>query len=299
MKRPHLPFNLLSAILLLWSAMPATAAQTHADLLFTDIRTGNEILNRQISQFDAMASEGTMEQARDQVTRLLKTVAETRRGLNSRQKSRLYSNASLLIGGLVATETIGTEELPFALSLADEALQAYDDIDTFDADLITILQVRAYIHELMDEFDPAVEDLRRAQHIVHRHRGVYSETQLPLVDRLAGISIASGRLTDADREYRFQVKIAEREFGSEDSKKLPTLLKVAEYLAKRAEEMPTDMSSSAGIGFSPADFNAVRSAMFRESFELYDRAIEIVEQSAGPDDPLLVDILKSYSQASI
>ena len=153
----------------------------------------------------------------------------------------------------------------------------------FSPHLISILMPKASTLMSLNRTEEAREALRQAQHLTHRDDGVYSPDQLPMVNQLVKLSFQNGNVMDADQQQFFTLRVSERAFGRESEALLPTLGKLGRYFAQRA------VTSS----------QSEREKLFRTTFELYDRAIKIIEDNYGPNDLRLVNSLQGVAQARL
>lgn len=160
----------------------------------------------------------------------------------------------------------------------------------FSPHLISILMPKASTLMSLNRTEEARQALRQAQHITRRDDGVYSPDQLPMVNQLFVLSLQNGNVMDADKQQFFTLRVSERAFGRESEALLPTLEKLGRYFAYRA------VTSSQ---FEDPDMRYQQEGLFRTTFELYDRAIKIIEDNYGPNDLRLVNSLQGVSQARL
>jgi len=160
----------------------------------------------------------------------------------------------------------------------------------FSPELISVLMPKASTLMSLNQTEEAREALREAQHITHRDDGVYSPDQLPMVNQLFEISFQNGDVMAADQQQFFTLRVSERAFGRESEALLPTLEKLGQYFAYRA------VTSSQ---FEEPALRYQQEALFRESLDLYDRAIKIIEDNYGPNDLRLVNSLQGIAQARL
>jgi tetratricopeptide (TPR) repeat protein len=105
-------------------------------------------------------------------------------------------------------------------------------IGAYAPELVQTLYSLGAVQRVIGQYDDARESFRRAQHIVHRHDGVYSLDQLKILDQLTLVELATGELADANREQDFYYLINERSAGKGSLDLLPALSKHARYLGK-------------------------------------------------------------------
>ncbi len=196
--------------------------------------------------------------------------------------ARFLSNAAII----QATADNLTEA---ALSL-DQAITLLEEHDPFHPDLFNILVVDGFVQDALKQYDAAEDALRRAQHIAHRHDGVYTPRQIPLLVSIANVMVARGDDFDADREQRFNLKVNEHNFGANSETLIPTLTKLGTYFANRASSLPIRASTDV------EDIRTSRDNLFRESVALFERAIHIIEDKYGSNDLRLIDPLKGLAR---
>jgi tetratricopeptide (TPR) repeat protein len=123
------------------------------------------------------------------------------------------------------------------------------------------------------DHNEAVDTLRRVQHIIHRHDGVYSADQLDVLDQLTILSMAEGDLIGAGRQQYFYLKVNEAEYGAHSLEIIPALGKYAQYLK--------------AVG------------RFQGAIAYYDRAISIIENSFGAMDIRLIEPLQGIADVRL
>lgn len=212
----------------------------------------------------------------------------------------VYAN---LLGNAGILKALTTEVGP-SLLLMEKAIEIVEaEHGPFQKDLVRLLVAKAVIEIQNRFFEAAEQDLRRAQHITHRYDGVYTRDQLGIVDRLTDLSLMRGNVLDADREQRFNLKISEQVYGGKSEELVPVLERLGEYFASRGFVIPNVRPSQETGQISRDDLLAsspsYRAALFRESLDLYERAIEIVENNYGPNDLRLIEPLKGLARTRL
>ncbi len=99
------------------------------------------------------------------------------------------------------------------------------------------------------DYDNAEEALTRAQHLTHRHDGVYSPRQLEIIDLLTRLHLAKGKPMLADKQQRFSYFVSEHIYGAESPDILPAIDKLATwytdtgqlYRARKTNEKGRDL----------------------------------------------------------
>ncbi len=201
--------------------------------------------------------------------------------------------------GILKAVNAGADEGLLDITAAIELMEA--SMGPYDAALIDLLVARAAISQDLEAFEVAEESLRRAQHIAHRHDGVYTRNQLPIVQQLTHVHLAQGLVYSADREQRFNLKISEQVYGEDSPEIVGVLQQVGGYFANRGAALPVipPITSKQFQTEAEAFTEQYRLSLFRESVELYDRAIRILEDSRGPNDLSLVPALKGLAEARL
>lgn len=108
--------------------------------------------------------------------------------------------------------------------------------------------------------DAAEASFRRAQHIVHRVKGVHALAQLEAVEHLIGVDVALGKHMDADRQQRFALYVAQHNYGPDDPALVPKLESLARWyeetgqyaLARKSHQRIVDIIRSAGTAVDVA-----------------------------------------------
>ncbi len=208
--------------------------------------------------------------------------------------TRLQETNPILYGKLLAN--LGMilnfgEYYENSLELLDNAIAHLEpNLPQFSPQLMNVIMAKSSTLMSLGKLDEAKQELRRAQHITHRDDGVYSATQLPIVEELFKLSYRRGKYLDADKQQTFTLKVSERAYGYDSEELLPTLIRLGKYFSDRAA-----LSSH----FGDNEMRYPRESLFRKSLELYERAIKIIEVTYGPNDPRLVKPLQGLSQTRL
>ena len=178
-----------------------------------------------------------------------------------------------------------------SLEVLDNAIAHLNPtLPQFSPQLMNVIMAKSSTLMNLGKFDEAIQELRRAQHITHRDDGIYSATQLPIVEELFKISYQRGEYLDADKQQSFTLRVNERAYGEDSEEMLPTLIRLGRYFADRGA-----LSSQ----FGDNEMRYLRESLFRKSLELYERAIKIVEVNYGSNDPRLVKPLQGLSRTRL
>ena len=158
----------------------------------------------------------------------------------------------------------------------------------FDEILINSVMAKGICQLLLGSFTNAEDTFRRAQHITHRHKGVYNKEQLPMISYLTATNLRQGNSLAADQQQRFSLKVAEQSYGPNSIEILPTLARLGSYFASRGDTIPV---------MAPTELRLLRNILFRDSINLYLRAIEITELNYGVNDLRLLTPLRGLASA--
>jgi len=287
-----------TAVLLLLAQLPlipAAAALEAEDYLFTEIALPVSAVDLYNNFMNAYI-QGEYQQADTRINDLLQ---QSPGGfvLPLATQARLLCNAAVVQTQL-AYATNDASYTQQALAQLQQATDLLSAEDPFHPDLSKVFLVTALVQELQQAFPDAIESLRRAQHITHRHDGVYSQQQLPIIGRLAVLDNQMGDYASADREYMFELSVGERVYGANGLEQVPALIRAGNHFAMRASVQPF-MQPNTYANLSPNEMRNVRPALFRTAFELYDNAVSILETHYGPDDLRLIKPLKEMAYARV
>jgi len=203
--------------------------------------------------------------------------------------ARVLANASIIKTRL--------NQLPAALDLLNRSIVLVNAESAFHNDIYPLMMIKAQILIEQGELVKATDLLRRAQHITHRHDGVYSERQIDVVDLIADISMARRDFLEADRQQLFNLKIGEHVLGADSIALVPRLEKVGEHFRERGVRMPFIYSPA--VSEAPILKRKDRSDIFSESLLHYNRALKILEDNYGPNDLRLVNTLRSIARTRL
>lgn len=214
--------------------------------------------------------------------------------IEDESRANLLANLGIL-KAINAGAEAGIVDLNEAITLMEAAAGPYSEA------LVELLMAKAAISEEVEALELAEESLRRAQHITHRQDGVYTEDQLPMVRALTNVHLQQGMVLSADREQRFNLRISEQVHGEDSEELVPILQSVGAYFANRGDTLPMVPAITTKRHQSQAEAftEHYRISLFREAIDLYDRAIEIVEDTHGANDLRLVPPLKGLANARL
>jgi tetratricopeptide (TPR) repeat protein len=139
----------------------------------------------------------------------------------------------------------------------------------FDPDLIGPLVGLAANYHAMGQYAQAVTAYQRAKHITHRKEGLLNLQQLPIIDALTESYVMLGHPKEAAREQKYAFRICKHHYGDTDLRLVPAIYKLARWYR--------------------------RTRRFDAALELYQRALNILEQTNGKVDPSLVYPLRQIA----
>ena len=98
-----------------------------------------------------------------------------------------------------------------SLSVFTSALKFMEPaLPQFSPELINVILAKASTLITMEKLDEAKQQLRRAQHITHRDDGVYTVSQLPIVEKLFEISSRTGDYLNSDKQKYFTLQVLKK-----------------------------------------------------------------------------------------
>jgi hypothetical protein len=162
--------------------------------------------------------------------------------------------------------------------------------NAFSSELINGVMAKAATELELGLYDDAEDTFRRAQHITHRHQGVYAEEQLPMVTYLTKTQLRSGNVLAADRQQLFSLRVAEQAYGPDSVEILPTLNRLGSYFSSRGGAIPV---------IAQSEVRLERDQLFRHALSMYHRSVSIIEQNFGDNDLRLVQPLRGLASARV
>ncbi|MBT3427257.1 MAG: tetratricopeptide repeat protein [Gammaproteobacteria bacterium] len=171
----------------------------------------------------------------------------------------------------------------------DRALRLIEaEYQVFSPKLMNVLLASGITAMQLGKLKDAEDKFRWAQHIQHRHSGVFSIEQTKSIDWLTRLHLIGNQLGDADLTQKFGLMLANYnyEFGSDLL--TDATLKAANYFAERGSKLPFGTAEN---------YLLSRENMFRESVMLFNTAIASIESSYGKDNPRLIEPLRSFARA--
>lgn len=184
---------------------------------------------------------------------------------------------------------VAAGEYQLGLSIIERGMEFLEArTNPFDEILINSIMAKGICQLLLGSFTDAEDTFRRAQHLTHRNKGVYNKEQLPMVSYLAATNLRQRNSLAADQQQRFSLKVAEQSYGPNSIEILPTLTRLGSYFASRG-----DTISLAAV----TELRLLRNILFKDSVNLYHRAIEIIELNYGVNDLRLLTPLRGLASA--
>ncbi len=263
----------------------ALAAQGHDDVLdylFDDLHFDDKTSARHQQRIEALIENGEFEKALETATLLADRnvdLAETEPELYG----RILVNLGILYSVLGQAEEAWTFLEPGFEYLSSNS-------GPFHETLMNALMAKGLTLMDLERLDEAEEAFRHAQHIAHRAEGVYTPRQLNIINYITRIELKKGKVLEADLQQEFNLRISEQAYGKESVELVPILQRLGSYFASRG-----DMISPS----EAAELRFERDSLFRQSLELYQRAIRIIEQNYGENDPRLVEPLRGLARARL
>ena len=180
-------------------------------------------------------------------------------------------------------------EYELGLSIIERGMEFLEArTNPFDEILTNSIMAKGICQLLLGSLTDAKDTFRRAQHITHRHKGVYNKEQLPMISYLAATNLRQGNSLAADQQQRFSLKVAEQSYGPNSIEILPMLSSLGSYFASRGDTISLAAAT---------EFRLLRSILFRDAINLYHRAIEIIELNYGVNDLRLLAPLRGLASA--
>jgi hypothetical protein len=127
--------------------------------------------------------------------------------------------------------------------------------------------------------DDAAEVFRRAMHVSRIGEGLYSLSQVPMLERLIESNVASGDWESASESHHYLYWLHRRNFGEEDPRMLPVITKLSNWHLNA-------YALDVGSGLFQHLINA---------HNLYSMAVSIIDQNYGQNDLRLVGALRGLT----
>ncbi|MCZ6502272.1 MAG: hypothetical protein O6945_07145 [Gammaproteobacteria bacterium] len=268
-------------LLPLWSGI-ASAQENVLDYFFDELTFNNETSRHQYEQIQIQLRNSQLEPA----TQAAENLVANSIGLTESDPA-LYGKLLANLGILLSSQGYYLE----AMEALDPGLEFIEEkANPFSTTLMNVIMARGLTQSELNYFKEAEESFRRAQHISHRVGGVYTPQQLEIINYITRLNLRQGKLLDADREQKFNLRISEQAYGKDSEKLLPILQRLGAYFASRGKMIPLS---------DQLDFRYYRDSLFRRSINFYRRAIKIIEDNYGVNDLRLVEPLRGLANARL
>ena len=165
-----------------------------------------------------------------------------------------------------------------------------EQLPVFSPALRPALIVKGLTQTALNNYALAEDSFRHAQHITHRHKGVFSPQQIPTINHIARTHLRRKQTAAADREQLFSLFILEQTHGTESPALASLLNNLGMYFAHRGKFLPQKQTA--------ASLQA-RESLFRRAIALLERAVTIVEQHFGSHDLRLIQPLQNIAKTRI
>ena len=273
--------HMVIMLLPLWSGI-ACAEENILDYFFDELTFNDETSRRQYEQIQIQLRNGLFEPAKQSAENLVANNI----GL-SESDPALYGKLLANLGILLSSQGHYLE----AMEVLDPGLEFIEEkANPFSTTLMNAIMARGLTQSELDYFEEAEESFRRAQHISHRVGGVYTPRQLEIINYITKLNLRQGKLLAADREQAFNLRISEQAYGKDSEELVPILRRLGAYFASRGKMIPLS---------DVPDFRYYRDSLFRQSINLYKRAIKIIEDNYGANDLRLVEPLRGLARARL
>jgi TonB family protein len=185
---------------------------------------------------------------------------------NAKQQPLVLAEALALLGNA----NYGAKNYEAAEQAFTEAAQTVEQhAGAASPKLLDPLRGLGYTLAASNRHKEAVPPLERALLIDRRSYGLYDIGQQSVLRQLAESLVKTGQTADAERHVNYLMQLGERAYGRRDPRQVPNLCFAAAW--------------HADVG----DFIGARA--------IYRHAIMIVEQKLGPNDPTMVEPLRSLA----
>ncbi len=252
------------------------------DYFFDEIKLSDEASKRNFNRLKAQLDGGSSERAIELAEELVndnEAYAQT----HPIRFGKLLGNLGMLLSDS-GQYVDGLASLDVALDMIELRANPYSST------VQKVTLARGITQLNLNDFEQAEESFRRAQHIAHRTSGVYTPNQLEIIHYLTRLKLSQGKYMDADQEQEFNLRISEQAYGKDSEEIVPVLLNLGAYFASRGDMLPLNSSP---------DFRYYRDSLFRQSFSLYNRSIDIIEANHGVSDLRLVQPLRGLARARL
>lgn len=288
--RPIILASLLASMLL--SGEPAVAARNYLDYFYRDTGLSDPALQQQFQQVIASIDRHEYSDA-DKLMDLLITKA-TKSGEPPVVRAKLLTDA-----GIIKSMAGNTDQ---ALALFGQSIDTISQSrGQFSGMLYNPLMAQGLALLQGRDYNEAMVSFRYAQHITHRQDGVYTRRQLPALEEITELDRISGAFNDMETQLRFSLRINERAYGKNSEALVPSLEHLGEFFRDQGELLPRLTMDQMQQMAKLTDGIAVnrRGLLFQQALDTYQRAVSILEDKYGPNDPRLVPPLKGLAMTRL
>jgi len=273
---------ILTAILSL-TCLNISAEETILDYFFDDISFSDPMSERRFQHLRARMRDSQIEQA----ALLAEDLVDQHIELSETHPIRFGKLLSNL-GILLSYQGFFRD----AMASLDAGLEFVEQkANPFSNTILKVTMARGLTLAELKFYEDAEESFRRAQHISHRNGGVYNPAQLEIINHITRLNLEQGLYTDADREQNFVLRISEQAYGKNSEELIPILDRLGGYFATRGDMIP--------LTTNLAEFRYYRDSLFRQSLDMFRRAIKIIEDNHGVNDLRLVEPLRGLARARL
>ena len=281
----RLIIGLIVSILIGSVSSTVSAASDPTNFLFRKLSfssaENDQLFRKTIDEVDALEFEEAGANSNSLVTNV-----EADNRIDGLTFARVLANAAIIYAKL--------EQPEVALELLNRSVFLVDEESVFHEDIYPLMMVKAQILIKQGKLAEAIDQLRRAQHIIHRYGGVYSEQQSDVVDHIADVNTTLQNHLEADRQQLFNLRISENVLGADSIELVPRLENVGAYFRGRGVALP--YASSDNFSETPSLDRKDRADIFSQAIRHYNRALTIQESAYGPNDIRLVNTLRSLAK---
>lgn len=174
-----------------------------------------------------------------------------------------------------ATASLNTREKSFLDAIAD----LENHYGPYHSHLPQHLMGLGVNYQNRGQHAEAEEIFRRAMHVSRISEGLYSLTQIPMLERLIETTVAQGDWADANDSHRYLYWLYQRNYGENDPRMLPAILKLAHW----------------HLHAHSADDGNRRFEHLVNAHNLYLLAVDLISTSFGSNDLRVVEALKGLT----
>lgn len=109
------------------------------------------------------------------------------------------------------------------------------NVGKYDPILITYLRQLGSLYFQMARFNQSLELFQRAQHLIHRHQGIYSPHQLSVVEAMIRTYIQTNQLSKADKQQRYFYRIVANHYPPNDHRLIHAANKLGSWLMETGQ----------------------------------------------------------------